>query len=823
MKRALLFFNLLLFPLLFQAQQHLSDCQFLKQNTLLTEARESITASTLASNLRSDTTDILHYTINLNITDFITDTIRGNTSIRFAPRMNAVKTISLDLLHLRIDSVTMASGVCSYSYNDTLLITKLPHTFNNTDTAVLTVYYHGRPRGDASGWGGFYFQSGYAYNLGVGFAANPHCYGRVWYPCFDNFVERATYTFNITTNAGKIAYCNGILTHDTTFTGGICTRTWNLYQTIPSYLACVAVASFTQMNFTFNSLTGPKPVVIAAVATDTANVRSSFIHLPNAFQGFENRYGPYQWDKVGYSLVPFNSGAMEHATNIAYPRAFANGSTLYESGLMAHELSHHWFGDLATCSTEGDMWLNEGWATYSQRIFMENVYGYSAYISQVQSYHDDVLHYANWKEGGYQALSGIPHQYTYGDHVYLKGADVAHTLRSYMGDSLFFTGLKYHLSHSQYKAVSSTDFMNNLIAGTGLGNLNDFFAGWVFNPGWPHFSVDSFQVVPLGGNYIVQVFVKQKLTGAPSYFNQVPLELTFMDSTWISQTKTIVVSGKNSNFTFTLPFRPTYAGLNLGDKVSHAVTENHQFIRSTTPLFSIQYRGRMSVTALNSTIATDSAWIRIEHNYTAPDPFKHGGQAYVLSPNRYWRVDGIFPANFKASATLEYDGRALTTGGYGSLDNNFLFSTDLEDSIVLLYRADRADDWHLDSSTTKNTGVLTDKFGSITINNLRRGEYVLALKGFFTGIRPLVPGKIGTIVYPNPSTERFQIELTNVSSGNEDLVIEVYDILGRQLLHEAVFADRFSIGSENWKDGVYLLTILRNGKPAGRARLVVSR
>ncbi|MFI5149199.1 MAG: M1 family aminopeptidase [Bacteroidia bacterium] len=822
MKKRVLFYLFGVSSTLLNAQDTAS-CQFMKQRMTAHEKLASH-PSVLASNLRSDTVDILKYTISLNITDFTTDTLRGNTSIRFAPKLNGIKTLSLDLLHMKIDSLHIGAASIASTYNDTLIICKLPVTLNTTDTAVITVYYHGKPKIDASGWGGFYFQPPFAYNLGVGFAANPHNYGRVWYPCFDNFVERAVYEFNISTNAGKIAYCNGLLAHDTTDGSGLRTRKWVLNKTIPSYLACVAVAPFTQVNMTFASLTGPKPVVIAAIPGDTVNMKNSFIHLPNAFAGFESRYGPYRWDKVGYSLVPFSSGAMEHASNITFPKAFANGTTTYESQLMAHELSHHWFGDLVTCNTEGDMWLNEGWATYSQYIFMENVYGYPAYLAQVVGYHDDVLHYANWKEGGYLAVSGVPHAYTYGDHVYHKGGDVAHTLRSYMGDSLFFLGLKYHLSNRPFQSSSSTDFMNDLIAGTGLGNIQDFFNGWVFNPGWPHFSVDSFSVLPNGSNFDITIYVRQRLTGAPAFFKQVPLALSLNDSLLHSSIQHIIVNGQYSTFHFTVPFRPSYAGLNLDDKISHAVTADRHYISSTSPYFNSQLRGRMLVTATNASISTDSAWICVEHNYTTPDPFKTGGRPYLLSPNRYWKVDGLFPATFNATGQITYDGRAITSGGGGSLDNNLLTTTNLEDSVVLLYRPNTAADWMLDTGIIKNEGSLTDKYGIITIRHLHKGEYVLALKGFYTGITEnTVPPQPAIHIWPNPASDRFSVELKDILVPNGGIDIRVHDMQGRLVHTEKVLSSGFSLNASGWTNGVYFLSVYSNGRPAGHTRLVVLR
>src|SRR4051812_28072673 len=133
---------------------------------------------TLATNSRSDSIDILKYTINLNITDFTTDIIRGNTQVKFTPKLNATHKICLDLLKLTIDSIKLNTSKLTWSYNDTLIVADLASTLNIGDTVTITVYYYGKPQLDAggAGWGGFYFQSGYAYNLGVAFQSDPHSY-----------------------------------------------------------------------------------------------------------------------------------------------------------------------------------------------------------------------------------------------------------------------------------------------------------------------------------------------------------------------------------------------------------------------------------------------------------------------------------------------------------------------------------------------------------------------------------------------------------------------------------------------------------------------
>jgi aminopeptidase N len=332
---------------------------------------------------------------------------------------------------LTIDSIRENGSPRTFFYNDTILKINFATAKNMVDTSVITVYYHGQPQMDATGWGGFYFDNSqgaeYAYNLGVGFGAKPHNYGRVWFPCFDNFVERSKYVFAITSDSTRRAYCNGTLTGDVV-TGNKRTRTWVMNESMPTYLASVALANYRQVNWTVNTLTGVKPIFLIGHANDTTAMKNGFVNLKNCIQAFENYFGPYKWNRFGYCLVPFGSGAMEHATNIAYPRAAA-GNMAFEADLMAHELSHHWWGDLITCETQEDMWINEGMATFSAYLFTEAMYGKQAYLTKLKTQHDNLLHFLHKKEGGFRAVSGVPHSLTYGDHVYLKGADMAHTLK----------------------------------------------------------------------------------------------------------------------------------------------------------------------------------------------------------------------------------------------------------------------------------------------------------------------------------------------------------------------------------------------------------
>src|SRR5690606_6185352 len=146
--------------------------------------------------------------------------------------------------------------------------------------------------------------------------------------------------------------------------------------------------------------------------------------------------------------------------------------------------------NLITCETPEDMWINEGWATFSAYMFFEWQYGKASYLDHVKTTHETLLHFLHKKEGGFLPVSGLPHQLTYSDHVYKKGADIAHTLRGYLGDSAFFAACKHALTQKQYKSITSDYFRQLLETGSGK-SLTSFFNDWVYKGGWSHFAIDS--------------------------------------------------------------------------------------------------------------------------------------------------------------------------------------------------------------------------------------------------------------------------------------------------------------------------------------------
>lgn len=719
--------------------------------------------------LKSDTIHVKKYSINLSIIHLSNKQIKGFTNLTIVSRVSTLQYIKLDLLQLNIDSILVNSvKTTNFNYNDSLIKINLASTLNQGDSLQVKVFYHGIPQIDPSSWGGFYFttDSSFAYNLGVGFGSDPHVYGRCWFPCVDEFVDKSLYDCNITVGNGKTSVCGGTLTDKTNNGDGTTTYHWKMRDTIPSYLVSVAVGNYSAVTDTFNSVTGKIPILLYVRPDDTTKAKSSFINLKTILGIFESKYGPYMWERVGYVGVPFNSGAMEHATNIAYPNFCVDGTLNYES-LYTHELSHHWFGDLITCSTAEDMWINEGWARFSEYIYNQYLYGYNTYKNEIRQNHMEVLQYAHIEDGAYRAVYGIPTEYTYGTTVYDKGSNAAYTLRGYIGDSLFFSTIKSLMSDYAFKNISTAEFRDYFSNHTGI-NLNDFFTTYVYSPGFPHFSIDSFTVVA-GTPNNVTVYVRQRLNHMPTFANSNKIEVQFINDNWQKITDTIKFSGEFGSKTFQLPFIPESVIIDPEEKLADATTDLYKTIKTTG---AVDFPNTYCSFEVISII--DSAFARVEHNWVAPAPLKTPNPDIKrLSNYRYWKVDGIFPATFVTKGKFRYNRTNSTSGGY--LDNVLMKTTSSKDSLLLLYRKDCSDDWKI----TKFSFNGNQFYGYIITDSLKKGEYTLAIgRPQNSSINESIEKEGGYLnIFPNPSGSNFNFQFND----NNVSEIKIFNTLGKEV------------------------------------------
>jgi aminopeptidase N len=751
----------------------------------------------------SDTIHIRKYVITVDNVNYSAKTISANALLSVYARMDNVQNLSLSLLQMTVDSVWMNGVRTPHNYNGNAIRIAMNPGMMTGDSALVKVFYRGSPKQDASGWGGFYWSGTYAFNMGVGFAANPHSFAKVWYPCVDEFTDKSLYDFHVTTQSGYKAFCNGMLQSVTTNTDGSKTWFWRMNQAIPSYLASIAVAPFYTMKGNHAGI----PVEWAVMPADSVKTKNTFVNLGSAVNTFLNSYGPHRWDKLGFICIPFSSGAMEHATSIHIGKPFIDGSLTYET-LWAHEFAHHWWGDLVTCETEGDMWLNEGMASFSEALFLEGRYGTVRYKDHIRSQHRRVLQFAHIDDGNYLSLVNVPHAYTYGTTVYNKGADIAHTLRKYMGDSSYFKGCRDYMNNRAFGNANSYDFSNELTQSSGK-NMTVFFNDWVMTQGFPFFTIDSVVSVPAGGGFDLTLYGRQKQKGN-NHIYTMPVECTLSDG--VKDTVvTLVFNAATNVFKVSCPFDPKWITLDRDEKVSDAVSDYEKNI-STIGIHAFSETG---ATLDVQTTGSGASLVRVEHNWVQPDGFQGINPGIRLSDYHYWKVSGLLSQGFHSKATFTYDGSTSTTTGY--IDNTLLLSGQKEDSMVIMYRRGAGDEWRKVNGYVLNKGAsAVDRKGSVTVDTLKAGEYVFGMKD--ASVATWQQDAMGErmegfslTASPNPVKDICTLRF-RMPAGSEG-TLSVYDATGREVHAARVYSHQEFVTWDTWKKtpGLYLVRLTAGG------------
>jgi hypothetical protein len=296
------------------------------------------------------------------------------------------------------------------------------------------------------------------------------------------------------------------------------------------------------------------------------------------------------------------------------------------------------------------------------------------------------------------------------------------------------------------------------------------------------------------------VFITQTQNHAPAAFSNIPLEIEFILYNNYRITRTVMVGPNQTTASVVIPIEPDMITLNPNNKLCYATTDDMKMIKQTGP---INYNNAMM--EVNVTAISDSALLKIEHHWSAPDGLKDwANKPYLLSNYRYWKVDGILPSNFEAEASFMYDGREF--GGY--LDSLLVNIT--EDSLVLLYRENAKDDWTEYPYYTKNTlGSSTNKFGRMELSKLLKGEYTLAnIDHSVLSIGSLEQPKNELKIYPNPSNAKVTLKWDLADTPTS---IEIYSISGSKVL--SLFPkqkDELSFNSKSLRSGQYIAKVTFN-------------
>lgn len=740
------------------------------------------------SDFRSDSIDILDYHIRIDVST--TDFIVAHTTVTGKTLVDGVQVFELDLLQLNIDSVLFNNTKVEYVYDGF----KIKYFFDNPQSKhtdiQLDVFYNGKPTLDPSNFGGLNFDMGYIYNLGIGLSSDPHNFGRSWYPCFDNFMERSTYTYEITHTKATTAHAVGT-DMGTEEVGSRLVTTYRMMQQIPTYLSSIAISDYVTLWSEYEGIASTYPIKLMCQPADTNRMKVSFGNLNQAIECMESWYGPYPWERVGYVITTV--GAMEHPTHTAYPRSsIDNGTAASNTRLMGHELAHNWWGNLVTLSTEEDMWIKEGNAEYGAHLILGHIYGADEFYDAVKTNHATVLNRAHIRDEKFRALSGMPNAFTYGMTTYNKGASVIHNLRGYMGDSLFRVGMNSILKKYAYHHLDAVEFKAQLEATTNL-DMKPFFDAWIYNPGFAAYDVDSLVLkADNGASFDYTLYLQQRLWGTNTFHDAVPVSVTMLgfDDGQVFNTQ-IRASGQYDDSEIVhVPFKVKDVILNRDNLLNIARTDDERVIEKTGKNVFRRTMLHFSVKEIN-----EPYWARVEHVYGAPDNHVVSGE-YTLNDSHYWNIKGDI--NGVAHVKFPYTG-----GTEGELDYNWMNNS--EDSILIFYRENPSFAWEPVAGKQLKQ-VPDDNDGYYRVENIKAGQYCLGRGVYAVATHETTHEAFEVEVFPNPTTDRCYVHLP-YDLLQDEVVIRLYDQLGVELEVLSAIQLSTSVDLSKRANGIYFLTI----------------
>jgi aminopeptidase N len=445
--------------------------------------------------------DVLQYDLELDI-DRGNEILSGVATVTLVPTEGTLEEVLLDLRQLEVSGVTMGGAPMAFGqFGDSLVVTLSPPA-GPSDEVELVITYSGTPFHES--WGGFWFHPYVTYQMGVGVYQDDPSMGKCMFPCVDHPSDKAGFSFSVTVPDTLYAVANGDSTGVTQNGDGTLTYHWVQPLPMSTYLAAISVADYEVLHDDDD----PR-LYYYVYSWDVEDAVGSFQNVDLMMARLESLYGQYPWD-CKFSYVQTPKGDMEHQSAVFHIASAINGNTNYD-WLLAHEMTHQWWGDCVTEAEWSDVWLSEGFATFGEPLWMET-YGWSEYMDYMVS--DIMKPYLNSGEVFPLASPSTPQQY-WSYTTYQKGAAVLHMLRRLMGDAPFFQALNEYFDEFQFGLATSNDLMEHLE--NHYGDLTWFFDQWVYGYGYPVYDI-SYQYSP--GQVQITVHQSQEF----GTFFEMPLE-----------------------------------------------------------------------------------------------------------------------------------------------------------------------------------------------------------------------------------------------------------------------------------------------------------
>ena len=477
--------------------------------------RKSGKVISLEGTLDQSQYDAKYYKLDLGLND-ATQIISGSVYMHAQALTNGFVNLELNFFdnpQMYIDSVKTNNSLLSFSWYGDLVRITLDRAYDQEPFDV-TVYYHGHPL--EGGLGSFDWSSHGSPPVPVISTLSEPYFAQAWWPCKDVPRDKAdSADINITVRSDLIVASNGLL-RQVVDNGSTKTYKWHEKYPITTYLIMIAATNYTIFSNWYYPIVGPDSMEVRYFVYPEylSSAQGLYPVTPSMIQFYANTFGEYPFVEEKYGMAHFPwGGAMEHqtCTSILY--------SWYSQWVIAHELSHQWWGDYITCQNWHHVWLNEGFASYCEALWAEHVSG--------QSYYHTYMGYMKYTSGGTIYVADTTDAWNiFSSIVYDKGAWVLHMLRHVVGDSTFFNILRSYYSDPRYAHGSAlTEDFQGICEDTSGMDLDYFFEEWIYGTYYPKYRHCWIYESAGAGYYDVYLHIDQTQTTPPTHFTM-PVDVT---------------------------------------------------------------------------------------------------------------------------------------------------------------------------------------------------------------------------------------------------------------------------------------------------------
>ena len=457
--------------------------------------------------------DVTHCRLDVAL-DPATRIVSGTNAVTAMSRTNGLATFTLDLRdNMIVDGVTMGAAAVSFTRPGHTIEIALDRPYHAGESFEVVVAYHGSPQN--LGYGSFTWNTHGSPATAIVSTLSEPWYAHTWWPCKDSLGDKFTAEIWVTVPGGLVVASNGLLQGTDAMSGGRVRYRWHETYPIAAYLVSLAATNYVTWTEYYDHAGGSMPVQFFAYPESEAAVRSGTADLITQIATYSRAdvFGEYPFVNEKYGIAQFPwSGGMEHQT--------ITSQGVFSSWLNVHELAHQWWGDMITCATWHDIWLNEGFATWAEAVYQEKRPGGT--LGDYQSW----MRNNRWPSDSSgtvyvtdaTSLSALFSSNT----VYRKGAWVLHMLRRVLGDETMFAVLAAYRAAFEGGSATTADFRAVAEAVSGR-DLAWFFSEWVYGSGAPSYQW-GWRQEQIGSQRYVRLHIQQFQTAYPVF--TMPIDIT---------------------------------------------------------------------------------------------------------------------------------------------------------------------------------------------------------------------------------------------------------------------------------------------------------